>query len=62
MEAIIAFMIDNLETVVAVTGGIGVALFIFIGKSGSGENDLTPLYIKYKRHQDNLNRSTKSIL
>lgn len=55
------FIIDNLELIVAISGGISVGLIMLIKNSSSNENDLTPLYIKYKRYNDNINKSTKSI-
>lgn len=55
------FIIDNLEIIVAVVGGISIGGIMLITKSKSGENDLTPLYIKYKKHNDYINKSTKTI-
>lgn len=55
------FLIDNLEIIVAVVGGLSIGGIMFITKSKSGENDLTQIYIKYKKHTDNINKSSKTI-
>lgn len=55
------FILDNLEIIVAVVGGLSIGAYMLTRKSGSRENDLTPLYIKYKRHSDSISKSTKSI-
>lgn len=56
------FVIDNLEIIVAAVGGISFGGIMLLTKSKSGENDLTQLYIKYKKHSDNVNKSAKTIL
>lgn len=55
------FVIENLEIVVGAIGGISIAGIMFLTKTKGGENDLTQLYIKYKKHSDNINKSSKTI-
>lgn len=55
------FIIENLEIIVAVVGGLSIGGIMFVTKSKNGDNDLTPLYIKYKKHNDYINKSSKTI-
>lgn len=55
------FLIANLEIIVAPIGGLFIGGIMFFVKSKNGENDLTQLYIKYKKHSDRVNKSTKTI-
>lgn len=54
------FIMDNLEIVVAIVGGLSFGGVMFVSKYKSNENDLTQLYIKHKKHSDNINKSAKS--
>lgn len=62
MQEVLAFFINNLEITVAILGGLSIGGFMFLKKNGTNENDLTPLYIKYKRYNERINKATKSIL
>lgn len=55
------FLYNNLEMVVAIVGGVSIFGVLFFSKSKGTGNDLTYLYIKHKKHTDNINKSTKSI-
>lgn len=55
------FLINNLEIIVAAVGGLSIGGIMFITKNKSGENDLTQIYVKYKKHTDNINKSSKTI-
>lgn len=55
------FIINNLELIVAVVGGLSIGGVLFTHKTKSGENDLTRFYIKYKRHSDSISKSSKTI-
>lgn len=55
------FIMKNLEMIAGVVGGISIAGIMFISKSKGGENDLTQIYVKYKKHSDNINKSAKTI-
>ena len=55
------FIYQHLEIMVAIAGGAFVFSMLFLKSSKSSSNDLTPLYIKYKKHTDNINKSSKSI-
>lgn len=55
------FLIDNLEVIVAIVGGMSFGGVMFLTKAKSGENDLTQFYIKYKKRSDSANRSSKTI-
>ena len=56
------FLYNNLEIIVAVVGGLSMGGIMFVTKSKGGENDLTQFYIKYKRHTESINKSSKSVL
>lgn len=55
------FLMNNLEIIVGVVGGLSIGGIMFITKSKGGENDLTHIYIKYKKHSDNINKSAKTM-
>lgn len=55
------FLYNNLEVIVAIVGGFSIGGIVLMTKSKSGENDLTHLYIKYKKHTDNINKSAKTL-
>lgn len=55
------FLIDNLEIIVTIAGGVTIAGIMYLKNTGSGENDLTQIYIRYKKHTDNINKSSKSM-
>lgn len=54
------FLIDNLEIIVGIVGGLSFGSIMLVTKSKSGENDLTQTYIKYKKYSDNVNKSAKT--
>ena len=56
------FIYDNLEIIVAVVGGLSMGGVMFISKGKSRDNDLTQIYIKHKKHTENINKSSKSVL
>lgn len=55
------FLIDNLEIIVAVVGGLSIGGIMLGTKHKGSMNDLTPIYIKHKKHTDNINKSSKTI-
>lgn len=55
------FIVNNLEIIVAVVGGLSIGGILFTHKTKGGENDLTRFYIKYKRHSDSISKSSKTI-
>ncbi len=61
MDNVLTFLLDNLEMTVAAVGGIGVVFFITKKKPRNTSNDLTQLYIKYKRHSDSISKTTKTL-
>jgi len=56
------FLINNLELITVTAGGITIGGIIFFSKHKRVENDLTQIYVKYKKHSDNINKSAKTIL
>jgi len=55
-----AFLIANLEIIAGVIGGFTIGGIAFVSKFKNGENDLTQIYVKHKKHNDNINKSTKT--
>lgn len=55
------FIIKNLEIITAVAGGLCTGGVIFLTKNKTRANDLTQLYIKHKKHNDNISKSSKTI-
>lgn len=58
---ILKFILDNLEIIIASAGGIGAIYLFFKRNPHKMSNDLTPMYIKYKKHTDSINKATKSV-
>ncbi len=56
------FIIEHLEIIVGIVGGVAFGGIMLATNSKGGENDLTHLYIKYKKHSDNINKSSKTVL
>lgn len=52
---------NNLEIITALAGGVTIGGIMFFSKSKGNENDLTQLYMKHKKHTDNINKSSKTI-
>lgn len=55
------FLMNNLEIIVGIVGGLSMGGIMYATKSKSSENDLTQIYIKHKKHTDNINKSSKTI-
>lgn len=56
-----SFLMNNLEIITALAGGVTIGGIMFFSKSKGNENDLTQLYMKHKKHTDNINKSSKTI-
>lgn len=54
------FIINNLEVIVSVTGGLLIGSIMFLFRFKGRDNDLTALYIKHKKHNERINKSTKT--
>ena len=57
------FLFDNLEVIIGAVGGIGIAVYMVLGKNKhtNNENDLSHLYVRYKKHTDNISKSAKGM-
>lgn len=55
------WVLKNLELIVAGCGGLGIAAYLTLRKKHIRDNDLTQLYIKHKKHTENVNKSAKGI-
>lgn len=62
MDKVGKILFDNLELIVAGSGGLAVIIYMLKKRNKDVSNDLTRLYIKYKRHTDKINKSAKSFI
>lgn len=57
----VEFIMENLELIMGLGGGLFIGGILFITKTKSVENDLTQIYVRHKKHTENINKSSKTM-